>query len=59
MRVGTTLDKTSCNPYLAARAVFLELKKGVFKEGNNKGEAIKDHIKTLAFPGLGIKKIIK
>jgi len=53
MRVGMSLEKTTTNPYLAARAVFLLLKKGVFKKGDLKGEKVSKEVKSIAFPGLG------
>eukprot|EP01080_Neovahlkampfia_damariscottae_P000318 gene318-6732_t len=53
MRIGTTLEETTTNPFLAARAVFLLWKKGSFKYGKNKGKAVKDIIDEIAFPGLG------
>jgi O-acetyl-ADP-ribose deacetylase (regulator of RNase III) len=53
MRIGTTLDETTTNPYLAARAVFLLYKFGSFKYGEHQGKAVKDVISSIAFPGLG------
>jgi len=53
MRIGTTLEQTTTNPYLAARAVFLLWKHGTIKYGDFKGKAVKDVVKEIAFPGLG------
>jgi O-acetyl-ADP-ribose deacetylase (regulator of RNase III) len=52
MRVPMKLVDT-VNPYLAARAVLLLIKHGVFRSGRLKGDAIAKHVKTVAFPGLG------
>jgi O-acetyl-ADP-ribose deacetylase (regulator of RNase III) len=52
MRVPMVL-RDSTNAYLAARAVVLLLKRGVFTSGTLVGQRIADHIRTIAFPGLG------
>ncbi|ACL02395.1 Appr-1-p processing domain protein [Desulfatibacillum aliphaticivorans] len=52
MRVPMIL-KDTVHPYLAARAAFLLLLKGSFISGNFQGEKVSDHVKTVAFPGLG------
>ena len=52
MRAPMILEN-SVNPYLAARAVFLLIKHGVFSEGILTGESISEVIQTVAFPGLG------
>ena len=52
MRVPMLL-KNTVNPYLAARAVFLLVKHGKFREGPLVGEAISDVVHKVAFPGLG------
>lgn len=52
MRVPMILTDT-VNPYLAARAVLLLISKGTFSSGSLVGAKISDHIKTVAFPGLG------
>lgn len=52
MRVPMIL-KDSIHPYLAARAVLLLIKHGIFETGFLKGEKISDVIQTIAFPGLG------
>jgi O-acetyl-ADP-ribose deacetylase (regulator of RNase III) len=49
----TTLEETTTNPFLAARAVFLLWKKGQFKYGEHKGKAVRDVVNEIAFPGLG------
>lgn len=52
MRVPMILSDT-VNPYLAARAAILLVKRGPFIEGSLAGEAIADAVKSIAFPGLG------
>ena len=52
MRVPMIL-RGSVNPYLAARAVLLLAKFGVFMAGTYIGEKISDYVETIAFPGLG------
>lgn len=52
MRVPMVLNDT-VNPYLAARAVFVLISQGKFLSGNLVGEEVVNHIKTVAFPGLG------
>lgn len=52
MRVPTILRDT-VNPYLAARAVLLLIKHGLFHAGLLAGQAVADHVHTVAFPGLG------
>lgn len=52
MRVPMIL-RDSVNPYLAARAVLLMIRHGVFSEGTHAGEPVADFVKTVAFPGLG------
>jgi O-acetyl-ADP-ribose deacetylase (regulator of RNase III) len=52
MRVPMILED-SIHPYLAARAVLLLIKHGIFETGFLKGEKISDVIQTIAFPGLG------
>jgi O-acetyl-ADP-ribose deacetylase (regulator of RNase III) len=48
MRMPMILHET-VNPYLATRAVLLLAKHGVFENG----QAIKDVVRTIAFPGMG------
>ena len=52
MRVPMRLRDT-VNPYLAARAVFILITRGVFSSGNHAGHHIRDYVKTVAMPGLG------
>jgi O-acetyl-ADP-ribose deacetylase (regulator of RNase III) len=52
MRVPMVLHD-SVNPYLAARAVFLLIRDGVFATGTRQGERIAATIRTVALPGLG------
>ncbi len=52
MRVPMILTDT-VNPYLAARAVLILISQGIFSSGSLVGEKISEHIKTVAFPGLG------
>lgn len=52
MLVPMILNDT-VNPYLAARAVFILLSQGKFLSGSFAGEEISNHVKTVAFPGLG------
>ena len=52
MRVPMILTDT-VNPYLAARAAFILISEGTFSSGSLTGEKISEHIKTVAFPGLG------
>lgn len=52
MRVPMML-KNSVHPYLAARAVLLLIKHGVFASGNRAGEPVAAYVKSVAFPGLG------
>ena len=58
MRVPMALNET-VNPYLAARAVFLLIKDGVFLSGRFRSQRVGDHIKRLAMPGLatGVGKV--
>ena len=52
MRVPMALHE-SVNAYLAARAVLLLVRYGVFRAGQYRGQPIADHVRTVAFPGLG------
>ena len=52
MRVPMILQH-SVNPYLAARAVLLLVKHGVFTHGPNTAKPIADFVGSVAFPGLG------
>lgn len=52
MRVPMRLNH-SVNSYLAARAVLNLVKTGSFCDGPQAGQPIAQHVKTIAFPGLG------
>lgn len=52
MRVPMVLHD-SVNAYLAARAVFLLVKHGIFSTGTEAGRPIAGRIDRIAFPGLG------
>jgi O-acetyl-ADP-ribose deacetylase (regulator of RNase III) len=52
MRVPMIL-KDSVNPYLAARAVLLLVKHGIFHSGPLAGGPISAGVESIAFPGLG------
>jgi O-acetyl-ADP-ribose deacetylase (regulator of RNase III) len=52
MRVPMILRDT-VNPYLAARATFLLIKHGRFRNGPFVGDPIASVVQTVAFPGLG------
>jgi O-acetyl-ADP-ribose deacetylase (regulator of RNase III) len=52
MRVPMTLSD-SVNPFLAARAVLLLARHGIFHSGPQKGAQVADAVQTIAFPGLG------
>lgn len=58
MRVPMIL-KDSVNPYLAARAVFLLIKHGIFFDGEFKNEPVNKFVQSVAFSGLatGIGRI--
>jgi len=43
----------SVNAYLAARAVFLLVTKGIFSSGKYIGNLIAERVQTVAIPGLG------
>jgi O-acetyl-ADP-ribose deacetylase (regulator of RNase III) len=52
MRVPTALGR-SIHPYLAARAVLLLILRGRFSCGELAGQSVADHVRRVAFPGLG------
>jgi O-acetyl-ADP-ribose deacetylase (regulator of RNase III) len=52
MRVPMPIEDT-VNPYLAARGALLLIKYGSFSIGPLKGMPISDHVRSIAFPGLG------
>ena len=52
MRVPMIL-RDSINPYLAARAVFLLIRRGLVPSGPLAGERVDSVVTSVAFPGLG------
>ncbi len=52
MRVPMIL-RDSINPYLAARAVLLLVKHGLFRSGQWQGTRVSEVVHSVAFPGLG------
>jgi O-acetyl-ADP-ribose deacetylase (regulator of RNase III) len=52
MRVPMILHD-SVHPYLAARAALLLVAHGTFSSGPERGRAVKESIRSIAFPGLG------
>lgn len=52
MRVPQPLVN-SPNPYLAARAVFLLLRHGTFRDGPSAGRPVASTVRRIALPGLG------
>ena len=52
MRVPMVLG-ASVNPFLAARAVFVLIRDGVFPSGDHAGRPIREHVKSVVIPGLG------
>ncbi len=52
MRVPMVLRST-INPFLAARAIFLLIRDGVFTSGQQAGQPIHEHVKSVVIPGLG------
>ena len=53
MRVPMILDKNTINPYLAMRAVIMAVRQRTLREGPGAGKPAKDHIQTIAVPGMG------
>lgn len=53
MRVPMALGRETVAPYLAMRAALLLARHGAFPDGPLAGQPVADHVKTLAFPGLG------
>ena len=53
MRVPMVLPETTVNPYLATRAALLAVRHNAFRAGPHAGARISDHVRTLAFPGMG------
>lgn len=52
MRVPMILRDTP-NPYLAARATLILVRHGTFPSGDLAGQPVRDHVASVAFPGLG------
>lgn len=53
MRVPMHLPNETVNPYLATRAVLLLATKGKFTGGKYDGQSVSDHVRSIAFPGMG------
>ena len=53
MRVPMILGNDTVAPYMAARAVLLLIRHGMFSSGTLEGERISDAVTSVAFPGLG------
>jgi O-acetyl-ADP-ribose deacetylase (regulator of RNase III) len=53
MRVPMILDRKTINPFLATRAALLLATRGTFHAGPLAGMKLHDHIRTIAFPGMG------
>jgi O-acetyl-ADP-ribose deacetylase (regulator of RNase III) len=53
MRVPMALGRETINPYLATRAVLRLISHGSFADGPYAGQRIADHLRVLAFPGMG------
>lgn len=53
MRVPMVLDPSTVNPFLATRAALLLVRRGILFEGGRAGERIGEHVKSVAFPGMG------
>ncbi len=53
MRVPMILPPETVNPYLAARAVLRLIQYGTFQGGSKSGEPMREHVRSVAFPGLG------
>lgn len=53
MRVPMVLGPETVNPYLATRAVLLLAKHGTMPDGPVADEPLSDHLRTIAFPGMG------
>jgi len=53
MRVPMVLGADTVNPYLATRAVLLLARHGLFASGPRAGQKISDHVRSIAFPGMG------
>lgn len=53
MRVPMVLGAETIVPYLSTRAVLLLVQHGTFPEGPLAGQPIAQHVRVVAFPGMG------
>jgi O-acetyl-ADP-ribose deacetylase (regulator of RNase III) len=53
MRVPMVLGPETINPFLATRAVLLLAKHGTVPAGPSAGQPLAEHLRTIAFPGMG------
>lgn len=53
MRVPMTLGPQTVNPYLATRAALLLTRHETFGSGPVAGDRVADHVRSVAFPGMG------
>lgn len=53
MRVPMVLDRDTINPFLATRATLLLVRYGTFQLESLPGANVRDHVQTIAFPGMG------
>lgn len=53
MCVPMILGARTVNPYLATRAVLLLIRDSSFRSGPFIGEKVSDHVRVVAFPGMG------
>jgi O-acetyl-ADP-ribose deacetylase (regulator of RNase III) len=53
MRVPMVLPANTINPYLACRAALVAVEHGTIADGSHAGAPAREHIRTVAIPGLG------
>ena len=53
MRVPMVLEPTTINPFLATRAALRLVRHDRFTDGPLQGQPIREHLTTIAFPGMG------
>jgi O-acetyl-ADP-ribose deacetylase (regulator of RNase III) len=53
MRAPMVLPASTVNPYLACRAVLVAVEHGTLADGPHAGQRAREHIRTIAIPGLG------
>ncbi|TPL11637.1 MULTISPECIES: macro domain-containing protein [unclassified Mesorhizobium] len=53
MRVPMVLDQNTVNPFLATRATLLLVRHGTFHTEALSGAKVREHVRTIAFPGMG------